>query len=150
MCSSLKVYTRQKQRGGGRTLAVAPGSVRLFEGAQAEDLLIALAERRSFPETRLLVARGMVGETWSTESAAPEAAPASLLALQVKEPGNRDGRGGGRGGGYRGVAGGGSVVLRSHPPPHAESCVRRGQRVRSQQYKCHDSSVYTVITSELK
>lgn len=49
-----------------------------------EDLLIALAERRSFPETRFLVARGIVGETWSMESAA---VPVSVLVLPVKEPG---------------------------------------------------------------
>lgn len=63
-------------------------------GAQLEDLLIALAERRSFPETRFLVARGIVGETWSTQSAA---VPASVLVLPVKEPGEgwRDGWGGG-------------------------------------------------------
>lgn len=61
-------------------------------GAQLEDLLIALAERRSFPETRFLVARGIVGETWSTQSAA---GPESVLALPVKEPGEgwRDGGG---------------------------------------------------------
>lgn len=57
-----------------------------------EDLLIALAERRSFPETRFLVARGIVGETWSTQSAA---GPESVLVLPVKEPGEgrRDGDG---------------------------------------------------------
>lgn len=52
-----------------------------------EDLLIALADRRSFPETRFFAARGIVGETWSTESAAPAVFPASVLALPVKEPG---------------------------------------------------------------
>lgn len=52
-----------------------------------EDLLIALADRRSFPETRFLVARGIVGETWSTESVAPAVFPASVLVLPVKEPG---------------------------------------------------------------
>lgn len=60
-----------------------------------EDLLIALADRRSFPETRFFVARGIVGETWSTESAAAAALPDSVLALPVKEPG-------GEGGGERG------------------------------------------------
>lgn len=52
-----------------------------------EDLLIALADRRSFPETRFFVARGIVGETWSTESVVPVEFPASVLALPVKEPG---------------------------------------------------------------
>lgn len=61
--------------------------------AQLEDLLIALADRRSFPETLFFVARGIVGETWSTESVvAPVVFPASVLALLVKEPeGGRDG-----------------------------------------------------------
>lgn len=54
--------------------------------AQLEDLLIALADRRSFPETRFFVARGIVGETWSTESVAPAVFPASVLTLPVKEP----------------------------------------------------------------
>lgn len=55
--------------------------------AQLEDLLIALADRRSFPETLFFVARGIVGETWSTESVvAPVVFPASVLALLVKEP----------------------------------------------------------------
>ncbi len=61
-------------------------------GAQLEDLLIALADRRSFPETRFFVARGIVGETWSTESVVAAVFPASVLALPVKEPGReRDG-----------------------------------------------------------
>lgn len=51
-----------------------------------EDLLKALADLRSFPETRFFVARGIVGEIWSTESAAPAAFPASVLVLLVKEP----------------------------------------------------------------
>lgn len=55
-------------------------------GAQLEDLLIALADRRSFPETRFFVARGIVGETWSVVSVAPAAFPASVLVLPVKEP----------------------------------------------------------------
>lgn len=55
-------------------------------GAQLEDLLIALADRRSFPETLFFVARGIVGETWSTESAAPAGFPAES-ALPVREPG---------------------------------------------------------------
>lgn len=33
------------------------------ETHQADDLLMALAERRSFPETRCFVARGRVGDT---------------------------------------------------------------------------------------
>lgn len=61
--------------------------------AQLEDLLIALADRRSFPETRFLAERGIVGETWSTESAAPTLVPVpvpvSVLVLPVKEPGER-------------------------------------------------------------
>lgn len=52
-----------------------------------EDLLIALADRRSFPETRFFVARGIVGETWSALSVVPVVFPASVLALPVKEPG---------------------------------------------------------------
>lgn len=52
-----------------------------------EDLLIALADLRSFPETRFLAERGIVGETWSTESAAPVLVPVSVLVLPVKEPG---------------------------------------------------------------
>lgn len=51
---------------------------------------MALAERRSFPDTRLLVARGTVGDTCcSTESPAATAAAAALsavLVLPVKEP----------------------------------------------------------------
>lgn len=31
--------------------------------------------------------RGIVGETWSTESAAPPVVPVSVLVLPVKEPG---------------------------------------------------------------
>lgn len=54
--------------------------------AQAEDLLIALADRRSFPETRCFVARGRVGDTWSAESVAAVAELASVLALPLKEP----------------------------------------------------------------
>lgn len=59
---------------------------------QADDLLIALAERRSFPETRCFVARGRVGDTWSTGSMAAVAelaavaVLASVLVLPVKEP----------------------------------------------------------------
>lgn len=63
------------------------GGLRRVRRAQLEDLLIALADRRSFPETRFFVARGIVGDTWSTESAAPVAFPASVLVLLVKEPG---------------------------------------------------------------
>lgn len=55
--------------------------------AQFEDLLIALAERRSFPETRFFVERGRLGDTWSTESVAPAWTPFSVLTLPVKEPG---------------------------------------------------------------
>lgn len=51
---------------------------------------MALADRRSFPETRFLVARGMVGDTWSTESVAPEPLPASVVLLPLKEPGGGD------------------------------------------------------------
>ena len=52
-----------------------------------EDLLIALADRRSFPDTRFFVARGIVGETWSTGSVGPALFPDSVLTLPVKEPG---------------------------------------------------------------
>lgn len=57
--------------------------------AQLEDLLIALAERRSFPETRFFVARGIVGDTWSTESVGAAVFPASVLVLLVKDPGKK-------------------------------------------------------------
>lgn len=61
--------------------------------AQLEDLLIALADRRSFPETRFLAERGIVGETWSRESAAPTLVPVPVpvpvSVLPVKEPGER-------------------------------------------------------------
>lgn len=87
----------------GGTCAVTAGREvlhRQVPPAQLEDLLIALADRRSFPETRFLVERGIVGETWSTESAAPAVVPASVLVLPVKEPGEgwremEKGRGGG-------------------------------------------------------
>lgn len=78
-----------------RGVAAGPPRGACVPGAQLEDLLIALAERRSFPETRFLVARGIVGETWSAPSAA---VPASVLVLPVKEPG--EGRRDGGGGGY--------------------------------------------------
>ena len=77
-----KVKGCTRKRGGNRE----------GRAAQLEDLLIALADRRSFPETRFFVARGIVGETWSTESVAVVVAaaglfPASVLTLPVKEPG---------------------------------------------------------------
>lgn len=53
--------------------------------AQFEDLLMALADRRSFPETLFFVARGIVGETWSTESV-PTATLSSALVLPLREP----------------------------------------------------------------
>lgn len=71
----------------GRGAQVGGEELRWGRGAQAEDLLIALADRRSFPETRLLVARGMVGDTWSTESVVVVMLPASVLPLPVKDPG---------------------------------------------------------------
>lgn len=87
-----------------RGAAVALGGGRGGGGAQLEDLLMALAERRSFPDTRLLVARGTVGDTCC--SAGSPAAPAAtlplsaVLVLPVKEPvaGGGGGGGGGRGG----------------------------------------------------
>lgn len=101
--------TKKKHSKKTTTLAVTAGCVRFFEKrlkaalgggkkrrtgwrAQLEDLLIALADRRSFPETRFFVARGIVGETWSTVSVVVAAAaavlfPASVLTLPVKEPG---------------------------------------------------------------
>lgn len=48
---------------------------------------MALAERRSFPETRFLEARGMVGETWSPESLVITVTLRSALVLQLREPG---------------------------------------------------------------
>lgn len=52
-----------------------------------EDLLIALADRRSFPETLCFVERGIVGDTWSAESVAAAAVVApSTLTLPVKDP----------------------------------------------------------------
>lgn len=53
---------------------------------------MALADRRSFPETRFFVARGMVGDTWSTESVVvvvvvPTATLSSALVLPLREPG---------------------------------------------------------------
>ena len=52
---------------------------------------MALAERRSFPDTLFFVARGIVGETWSVESAAAVAAVAvvtgiSALVLPLRDP----------------------------------------------------------------
>lgn len=48
---------------------------------------MALADRRSFPETLFFVARGMVGDTWSTESVVVVVTlPASVLPLPVKDP----------------------------------------------------------------
>lgn len=47
---------------------------------------MALAERRSFPETRFLEARGMVGETWSLESLVVTVTLRSALVLQLREP----------------------------------------------------------------
>lgn len=69
-----------------KRLKAALGEKGVGSGAQLEDLLIALADLRSFPETRFLVARGMVGDTWSTESVAGVAFPASVLALPVNDP----------------------------------------------------------------
>lgn len=76
------------------TCAVTAGREVVHRGrgvpaAQLEDLLIALADRRSLPETLFLVERGIVGETWSTESAGPTVVPVSVLVLPVKEPGER-------------------------------------------------------------
>jgi hypothetical protein len=65
--------------------------------AQVDDLLIALADLRSLPETRFFVARGIGGDTWSTESAAPAATPFSALVLPVREPGRERARGSERG-----------------------------------------------------
>lgn len=65
------------------------GEVGMGWRAQFEDLLTALADRRSFPETLFFVARGMLGETWSTESVVPAGAPVSVLMLPVKEPGRK-------------------------------------------------------------
>lgn len=80
MCEVLREKIKGGTRGGGTE--VGRGC-----RAQLEDLLIALADRRSFPETLFFVARGIVGETWSTESVvAPVVFPASVLALLVKEP----------------------------------------------------------------
>lgn len=60
------------------------------ERAQLEDLLIALADRRSFPETLCFVERGMVGDTCSTESVVVvvgvEVFPPSVLTLPVNDP----------------------------------------------------------------
>lgn len=56
------------------------------ERAQLEDLLIALADRRSFPETLSLVERGMVGDTCSTESVVVGLFPPSVLTLPVNDP----------------------------------------------------------------
>lgn len=68
--SRLKVSLRREKKGGT---------------AQLEDLLIALADLRSFPETLCLVERGMVGDTWSTESVVV-ACPPSVLTLPVRDP----------------------------------------------------------------
>lgn len=46
---------------------------------------MALADRRSFPETLFFVARGIVGDTWSTESG-PTATLSSALVLPLREP----------------------------------------------------------------
>lgn len=109
MCSSYMFIRHKIKRQKGKTTAtscshgwlwevVLRGNIKgctrvggFGEGrrAQLEDLLIALADRRSFPDTRFFVARGMVGETWSTESAAPAGALASVLVLPVKEPGRQ-------------------------------------------------------------
>lgn len=47
---------------------------------------MALAERRSFPETRLLVARGIVGEACSVDSLVVTVTLSSALVLLVREP----------------------------------------------------------------
>lgn len=47
---------------------------------------MALAERRSFPETRLLVARGIVGEACSVDSLVVTVTLSSALVLPVREP----------------------------------------------------------------
>ncbi|GAA6070980.1 uncharacterized [Tachysurus ichikawai] len=60
--------------------------VRTVSRAQLEDLLMALAERRSFPETRLLVARGIVGEACSVDSLVVTVTLSSALVLPVREP----------------------------------------------------------------
>lgn len=47
---------------------------------------MALAERRSFPETRFLEARGMVGEACSVDSLLVTGTLSSALMLPVREP----------------------------------------------------------------
>lgn len=49
-----------------------------------------LAERRSFPETLLLAARGSVGEVGSASSI-PMVTVRSALALVVRQPGKQNG-----------------------------------------------------------
>lgn len=88
-----------------------------------EDLLIALADRRSFPETLFFVARGMEGETWSTgsvEAAAAAAAATSVLVLPEKEPASETEGGDGkkRGRSWLDMAGGDGVLS-----PRALSCM---------------------------
>lgn len=53
---------------------------------------MALAERRSFPETRFLVARGIVGETWSPESLVITETLRSALVLQLRDPAPPEGQ----------------------------------------------------------
>lgn len=50
-------------------------------GVQLDDLLMALAERRIFPDTLFLEERGMVGETWSPESPVVTVTLRSALVL---------------------------------------------------------------------
>lgn len=75
-------------RSNNTFIHTAEGQCSLLAGGsvQLEDLLMALAERRSFPETRFLVARGIVGETWSPESLVITETLRSALVLQLRDP----------------------------------------------------------------
>lgn len=73
----------------GRGYVDGPWQIKGVWLAQVDDLLIALAERRSLPDTRFFVARGIVGETWSVESAAGGVTVetgSSELVLPLREP----------------------------------------------------------------
>lgn len=61
-------------------------------GPQLDALLRALVERRSFPETLLLEARGSVGEGGSASST-PMVTVRSALALVVRQPGKQSRQG---------------------------------------------------------
>lgn len=75
--------------GAVRGPAGSPGCSAGPAAPQLDDLLSVLAERRSFPGTLLLAARGSEGEVCSASSS-PRVTVRSALALAVRQPGKQN------------------------------------------------------------